>query len=256
MRIKRRSGVGFYRQFVPQWSLFCSAAGFGSISTACRRSKSTASTSSTPVQAVPATFRGIAQSRNFLIGADSSISPLRNDVFYAQTLAHEYNFVGTGAETWWARVQKSRTEADFSNVDAIVEFATSNGMKVRGTALVSGDVPAWLSKANLSPAENSAIFKDFVQTMLRRYRGRVYSSGHFMGHFRQTSASRVRRFGRRISARITSSRSSHGHAKLIRKRNFSYTTITTPGRSRRGRSQPIISCGTSGRAEFQSMVSL
>jgi endo-1,4-beta-xylanase len=122
-----------------------------------------------------ATLRQAVQPRNLLIGGDVSARFLRGDLFYARTLGREYNLIGSGGETWFSQVQKSRTEADFSNADAVVEFAAANGMKLRGTALVNAGPPAWLAKANLSQAENTAIFKEFVQTMLRRYRGRIYS---------------------------------------------------------------------------------
>src|SRR5205807_3342984 len=82
---------------------------------------------------------------------------------------------GPNGETQFPRVQKSRTEANFANADAIIEFAAANGMKVRGAAFIDGEVPAWLAKGNFTPDEVSAIVKEFVQTTVRRYRGRVYS---------------------------------------------------------------------------------
>jgi endo-1,4-beta-xylanase len=110
-----------------------------------------------------------------MIGADVAIRPLRDDLFFSQILAREYNFVVPAVETQFARRQKSRTEVDFTNPDAIIEFAVANGMKVRGPALIDGAVPPWLAKGNFSPGETSAIVKEYIQTMIRRYRGRVYS---------------------------------------------------------------------------------
>jgi hypothetical protein len=215
-------------------------------------SASPGSVRSTAPQGGAATLRQAAQERSFLIGADGSTRLLRDDLFYAQTLRREYNLIGSGSETWFSRVQKSRTEADFSNVDALVEFALANGMRMRGTALVSGPLPSWLSKANLSAAENTAIFKEFVQSMVRRYRGRVYS-GTSRGAPSTISASCGRHSGRRILATITWSRLSYGHMKPIRRPNCSYTTITIPDRSRRGQSRPTICCENSGHAESPSM---
>jgi endo-1,4-beta-xylanase len=134
-----------------------------------------ATTPPPPTQAVPATLRASAQARNLMIGADVAIRPLRDDLFFSQTLAREYNFVAPSVETQFARRQKSRTEVDFANPDAIVEFAVANGMKLRGPALIDGAVPPWLAKGNFSPSETSTIIKEYIQTMVRRYRGRVYS---------------------------------------------------------------------------------
>src|SRR6516165_4759346 len=38
---------------------------------------------------------------------------------------------------------------------------------------MAGDVPPWLAKGNFSASEITAILKEFVQTVVRRYRGRV-----------------------------------------------------------------------------------
>jgi endo-1,4-beta-xylanase len=121
----------------------------------------------------PATLRASAQARNFLIGAGGSSWRLRNDSLYSQTLAREYNVSGCGSETWFSRVQTSPTESKFADADTVFDFAAANGMPVRPTPLLAGDVPPWLAKGNFSPAEITAILKEFIQTMVRRYRGRV-----------------------------------------------------------------------------------
>jgi len=134
-----------------------------------------ASSPSQPRQAVSTTLRAAAQGRNFLMGTVATSTPLRNDPLYSQMLAQEYNMIEPESETRFYRVRPSRTEFNFADADTIVDFASKHGMKLRGYPLATFyEIPAWLTKGNFSPSEISAILKDYVQTMLRRYRGRMY----------------------------------------------------------------------------------
>jgi endo-1,4-beta-xylanase len=126
--------------------------------------------------AAPTTLREAAQARDFLIGGTIAASSLRNDSIYGQFLPQQYNVVEPEVETRLFRVHPSRTEFNFDDADAVVDFASAHGMKVRGLYLVVDNLlPDWLTKGNLSPSEVSEILKDYIQTMLRRYRGRIYS---------------------------------------------------------------------------------
>jgi endo-1,4-beta-xylanase len=101
---------------------------------------------------------------------------LRTDAIYSQLLAQEYNLTEPGFETRFDRVRPSRAEFKFAESDAVIDFANANGMKVIGHPLVPPyAIPEWLTKGNFPPSEISAILKEYIQAMLRRYRGRIYS---------------------------------------------------------------------------------
>jgi endo-1,4-beta-xylanase len=73
-------------------------------------------------------------------------------------------------------VHPNPSEVNFADADAMFEFAGTHGMKVLAQSLVwPSGLPPWLVKGNSSPGEVSAILKDHIQTLMRRYRGRVYS---------------------------------------------------------------------------------
>jgi endo-1,4-beta-xylanase len=135
------------------------------------------STASVPAPtAPPATLRAAAQAHDFLMGAAAGAQSLRIEPIYAETLAHEYNVVITENEMRFGRVRPSRTEFNFNDPDAIVEFASAHGLKVYGQPLVwYGELSPWLANGNFPPSEVSAILKDHIQTMVRHYRGRVYA---------------------------------------------------------------------------------
>jgi endo-1,4-beta-xylanase len=123
--------------------------------------------------AAATTLRASAQARNFSIGAGGSAGWLRNDSLFSQTLAREYNVMAGGTQTWFSTVRTSPTEFKFADADTVYDFAAANGMQARPNPLLAGDVPSWLAKGNFSPTEITAILKEFVQTVVRRYRGRV-----------------------------------------------------------------------------------
>jgi|tagenome__1003787_1003787.scaffolds.fasta_scaffold20952484_2 endo-1,4-beta-xylanase len=131
-------------------------------------------TSSQPPQASPASLRAAAQARNFFVGAAAGTGQLRNDPIYSQILAQEYNMIEPETETRFFRVRPSRTEFNFADSDAIIDFANAHGIKLRGYPLATYyELPAWLTKGNFSASEISVILQEYIQTMLRRYRGRV-----------------------------------------------------------------------------------
>jgi endo-1,4-beta-xylanase len=99
-------------------------------------------------------------------------------------LAREYNITSPEGEMRFKRLHPTRTEFNFAITDPIINFASSNGMKVRGYPLVVDyDLPEWLTKGNFSSNEISSILKEYVQTILRNYSGRVYAWDTVIGVF-------------------------------------------------------------------------
>src|SRR5262249_43580410 len=123
----------------------------------------------------PTTLRASAQARGFLIGAVAHLSALRDDPVYGQVLAREYNIIGPAVEgTAFAWVHPDRTVFNFSGPDAVIDFASTHGMTAGGPPLVWwANLPPWLINGKISSSEASDILREYIQTMVRRYRGRV-----------------------------------------------------------------------------------
>ena len=65
---------------------------------------------------------------------------------------------------------------NWQRADALVEFAEENDMQVHGHALVWHEtVPNWMQNFGGSDAEFEAAVKEYVTTVVQRYRGRVVS---------------------------------------------------------------------------------
>jgi endo-1,4-beta-xylanase len=132
-----------------------------------------------PVQTgegAPTTLRAAAEARGFLMGASAKLSVLQGDAAYAQTLTQQYNLMRPETEMWFTTVHPSRTEVSFESADRMVDYASQNGMKMVGQGLVWPHLlPKWLTGGKLSSSDISAILKDHIQSLIRRYHGRMHS---------------------------------------------------------------------------------
>jgi endo-1,4-beta-xylanase len=122
------------------------------------------------------TLRFSAQTRGFLIGAAVAAQPLKNEGTYSQALAREFNIIVPENAMKFGPLRPSRTQFSFADADAIVDFAGAHEMNVRGHTLVwHNQNPQWLINGNFSRSEISQILKEHIQTVVTRYRGRIYA---------------------------------------------------------------------------------
>ena len=106
------------------------------------------------------------------VGAALQASLLRTEPEYAAAAAHHFDDVTAEYEMKWGQIERQRGVRDFAPADAIVAFASTHGMSVKGHALVwHGDSPAWLE--SLSTPEAHQALRDHVAATVGRYRGRV-----------------------------------------------------------------------------------
>ncbi len=119
-----------------------------------------------------APLRDAAASAGKLIGTALFSSALAGEPVYAAAAGHHFNYLTAEWEMKWDPIQKTPGVFDFSGGDALVAFAESRGMRVKGHALVwHGATPAWV--AALSPPELRIAFEDHIRTVAGHYRGRV-----------------------------------------------------------------------------------
>src|SRR5258708_2429411 len=106
------------------------------------------------------TLRSSAQTRGMLMGAAVAAQPLKTEAAYAQVLAREFNVIVPENAMKFGSLRPSRTQFDFADADAIVDFAETHAMKVRGHTLVwHNQNPQWLINGNFSNSEISRILK-------------------------------------------------------------------------------------------------
>lgn len=122
------------------------------------------------------TLRGLAPSAGIRIGAAVDVDALQADAAYARLLAREFNLLTPENAMKFSVVHPERGRYDFTQADALVEFAEANGMQVNGHVLVwHQQLPDWLTQGNFDSDELKAILREHIQTLVTRYRGRVAS---------------------------------------------------------------------------------
>jgi len=133
-----------------------------------------ATTSAEPAASpTPPTLRQLADQRKWLVGTAINPSYITNPQ-YTALLESEFNGVVAENVMKWGRLSAQRGIYDFSQADALMEFAARHQMAVRGHTLVWDlQLPEWLTLSRLSPDEYRAILKEHITTVVRRYTGQI-----------------------------------------------------------------------------------
>lgn len=119
------------------------------------------------------TLRAAANAIGRLVGTAVQSSLLSNGQ-YGAIAAREFNYLTAEYEMKWNIVEPANGVNSFGAGDAIVGFAASQGMRVKGHTLVwHGATPSWVN--GLSPAEFRAVFERHVRDVAAYYRGRIHA---------------------------------------------------------------------------------
>lgn len=124
---------------------------------------------------VPApSLRQLAAERGLLIGTAVDAGPFESDPLYRSVIPREFSVAVASRVFKFSELHPSPTEYSFAAADALVEFAATNGMVVRGHVLVwHNRIPEWLVDLRPSRDEAIAILREHIATVVGRYRGRI-----------------------------------------------------------------------------------
>jgi endo-1,4-beta-xylanase len=115
-----------------------------------------------------------AEKKNFYIGAAVSIQPFLTESVYQETLKREFNIMVAENIFKWEEIHPGRNSYNFTNTDALVNFAVANGMEFRGHTLVwHNQLPNWLTNGNFTRDEIIAILQDHINKVVGRYKGKI-----------------------------------------------------------------------------------
>jgi endo-1,4-beta-xylanase len=134
-------------------------------------------------------LRSAASARGFLVGAEVQVAPLTASGPYPDTVAAEYNLLTPGNAMKFSVIHPAAGKYDFTGGDAVVSFASANGMKVRGHVLVwHNQLPDWISNqltasdysncGGISAATRqslSSALRDHIATVVGHYKGELSS---------------------------------------------------------------------------------
>jgi endo-1,4-beta-xylanase len=120
-------------------------------------------------------LREAARASGLLIG--TAVRPAQlSEAAYASTLAREFNMLEPEDALKWEVVHPEPQAFDFSQADQIVDFATRNGMKVRGHTLVwHQQNPKWLTEGKYPSSELAQILEKHIKTVVGHYRSKVFA---------------------------------------------------------------------------------
>ena len=120
------------------------------------------------------TLRDLARKVGLHFGTAVNVEALNTDAAYAHLLAREFNLVTPENALKFSVVQPERGRFDFTQADALVEFAEAHAMQVNGHVLVwDQQLPDWLTEGHFSPDELKTILHEHIRTLVTRYRGRI-----------------------------------------------------------------------------------
>lgn len=94
-------------------------------------------------------------------------------------IIRHFNSVTSENEMKWSGLQPTEGTFTFTNADRIVDFAVSNGMKVRGHCLCwHNQVPAWVFKDGDATASKELVLqrlRTHITTVIAHFKGKVYA---------------------------------------------------------------------------------
>jgi endo-1,4-beta-xylanase len=119
-------------------------------------------------------LRQSATRHRLLVGAAVTTEPLRDDARYGGLLGQEFNTVTPENQMKWDTIHPAPDRYHFRPADAIVDYAQSNGMAVRGHTLVwYRQVPDWVNDREWTRPELERVLRDHIHRVVGRYRGKV-----------------------------------------------------------------------------------
>jgi len=130
-------------------------------------------------QPFAATLRQAAEARHITIGA-AAASRYLTEAEYSAILGSEFSQLQAENEMKFGpihpRPDTDPNPYDFKGADALVAFAQSHNMVVRGHTLVwHNQVPDWVKKGGYSAPQLADILHGHIKTVMARYASKVYA---------------------------------------------------------------------------------
>jgi endo-1,4-beta-xylanase len=127
----------------------------------------------------PGTLGALAKANHLLIGTAVDMSALANDTTYKDRIALEFSSVTAENVMKWETVEPQPGHPDYTQADALVDFARENHQQVRGhTLLWHNQLPKWLTDGvadgSIPPDQLRQILRRHIFEVVGHFRGKVY----------------------------------------------------------------------------------
>lgn len=121
------------------------------------------------------TIQQLAEENSLLFGTAIRYQPFSEDPDYVNLIKDEYNAVTIENELKMELIMPEEGVYDFNQADEMIQFASNNQLSIRGHTLVWERVPWWLEHGEYTNAEITSLLKEYVQTTVQRYKGKMYA---------------------------------------------------------------------------------
>ena len=131
------------------------------------------------VPAAPTPLRTLAETRRLHIGVGTAIGSYFNrtdaaGTEYMAVLKREFNVVTPENDLKFSALRPTRATFRFARPDSMLEFATANGMRMRGHTLVwHNQLPSWLTGGTWTQAEGVALLDEHIAAVVGHYKGKI-----------------------------------------------------------------------------------
>ncbi len=120
-------------------------------------------------------LRDLADQRGIRFGAAANPAHL-SETAYSNTLGGEFSQLEPENALKFGPIHPGPTTYNFGPADALVAFAKTHKMAVRGHTLVwHNQNPSWLTNGSFSPAQLSGFLQDHIHNVIGHYAGQVYA---------------------------------------------------------------------------------
>lgn len=126
-----------------------------------------------PIPAAPGAAAPEAAAYRVPFGAAVRDDAAREDEAYLRRFVSTFTLLVPENSMAWFLIQPGRGEYEFGPTDALFDLAQRNGQRMRGVLVWDDLLPKWLIEEDWSPQEMRSLLRDFVTTLVRRYRDRV-----------------------------------------------------------------------------------
>ena len=123
-----------------------------------------------------APLRSLADARGKLIGTAVNTDVLATDAVYSGMVASMFSSVTPENVMKWQLVEPRRGVYNYGPADQLVDFARTNGQRVRGHTLVwHNQIPAWVTSGGFSDAELADVLHTHITEEASHFAGELYS---------------------------------------------------------------------------------
>ena len=116
-----------------------------------------------------------AQRKGMSFGCGTTRQEIESDALYRAAVLADCSQIVPTSEMKWGVIEHHQGHEDYSAADALVDFATTNSLKIRGhTAVWYVNVPPWVEQALAGP-DAAQVFERHVRGVLGHFGSRVAS---------------------------------------------------------------------------------